>query len=126
MKHIKIRKQSPRAQTDQTYIVAPHTHEEYELTTVDLSDFTLAAREQAKDKEFMDLTQCVKSGYKEIPGHSLGDRRDRFLQHAMNFAFLDIGNGEKAIFYHPITPPKGSASLIPVPPRFVVPGRLKS
>ncbi len=54
----------------------------------------------------------------------LGNRRDRFLQHAMNFAFLDIGNGEKALFYHPITLPnyKGLASIIPVSPRFVAPG----
>ncbi len=52
----------------------------------------------------------------------LGDRRERFLQNARDFAYMDIGNGEKALFYHPATPPKGLASIIPTPPRFVVPG----
>jgi hypothetical protein len=96
----------------------PQLEEEYELTTVDLSDLELAAAEQENHLPTKQIINYLLR--KEVPNMEEKDKA-KFIRQCKHYALQEIQTGRKALFYYPSDPRGGISTVAPAPPRFVVP-----
>jgi transposase InsO family protein len=97
----------------------PDLDEEYELTTVDLSQIQHVAAAQAHDPSIGPLYRFLDKG--EIPHEYDAPERARLVRQSRNFALLENDDKVRALFYHPTASTRGLSALVQTPPRLVIP-----
>lgn len=92
--------------------------EEYEFTSIDISDYTRAIAAQYTDPPLRLLIDYLQKH--ELPATYTPIERTQFTRRAASYQLVDVGLDRKGLFYYP-SAPRASVFASRLPPRFVVP-----